>query len=241
MGGKYFMPVLAAASGIVVIVVAILIGSLAGGSSTAKHKIPITDLKPNTMLEGIPQHGNVLGFANAKLTLLEFADPQCSGCQWFSNNVIPELVSTYVRTGKVQMVYEGQTFIDGGSSQDSSRLLRMYLAAGEQNKFWNFAELVYANQGGENSGYATDAYLKAVAAKIPGLNVNEAFSTWRSNTFAATIATYKKHFDSQGFHSTPTLLLGKTGGTTAEEVKGQGNKVPAFADISPAIEAMLKS
>ncbi len=47
-----------------------------------------------------------------------------------------------------------------------------------QKKFWNFIELVYANQGAEDSGYATDSFLKAIAAAIPGLNAGKAFSTF---------------------------------------------------------------
>ena len=33
------------------------------------------------------------------------------------------------------------------------------LAAGQQQKFWNFAELFYHEQGAEGSGYVNDGYL----------------------------------------------------------------------------------
>ncbi len=41
--------------------------------------------------------------------------------------------------------------------------LQAALAAAEQDRYWNFIELFYANQGTENSGYVTDDFLTAVA------------------------------------------------------------------------------
>ncbi len=45
------------------------------------------------------------------------------------------------------------------------------LAAGEQNRYWNFVELFYRNQGVENSGYVTDDFLENVAkgAGVPDI------------------------------------------------------------------------
>jgi len=241
MNNDNLKPILAAVGGAVVIVAVFLIAYLIGGSGSNSKTLPAPDHTPIQMLAGIPQHGNILGDPNAKLTLIEFADPQCSGCKWFSQNVIPQLISTYVRTGKVKIEYEGQTFIDQNVSQDSNRLLRMYIAAGEQNKFWQFTELVYANQGGEDSGYATNAWLKEIAHIIPGLNVDKAYSTWESKTFASQIASYSKDFSKFGFTATPSLLLGKTGQPITQKVTGTGNNVPDFAAVSAPIEAMLKS
>ena len=56
------------------------------------------------------------------------------------------------------------------------------LAAGQQQRFWNYAELFYHEQGQEDSGYVNESYLDSLAQQVPGLNV----STWR------TIATPRR-------------------------------------------------
>ena len=54
------------------------------------------------------------------------------------------------------------------------------LAAGEQGAGWNYLELFYRNQGEENSGYATDEFLTAVAKAAGVKNI----ATWKRNARA---------------------------------------------------------
>jgi hypothetical protein len=42
------------------------------------------------------------------------------------------------------------------------------LAAGRQNHFFDFAQLAYFNQGGENSGWLDDNFIRAAYSSIPG-------------------------------------------------------------------------
>ena len=51
------------------------------------------------------------------------------------------------------------------------------LAAGKQNKFWQYTELFYREQGQEDTGYVNEAYLTALARQITGLNL----ATWQSD------------------------------------------------------------
>ena len=50
--------------------------------------------------------------------------------------------------------------------------MKAALAAGEQDRFWNFLQLFYLNQGGENSGYVTDGFLTSIAkgAGVPDID-----------------------------------------------------------------------
>ena len=45
------------------------------------------------------------------------------------------------------------------------------IAAGLQNKAFDFAEILYDNQRTENTGWLTSAMVAQAAASIPGLNV----------------------------------------------------------------------
>ena len=49
---------------------------------------------------------------------------------------------------------------------DSARGRDALIAAGEQNKLFSFLQLLYTNQGTENTGWLDDDFVKAAAASI---------------------------------------------------------------------------
>ena len=55
-------------------------------------------LAPN----GLPD--KVLGSADAKVTVIEYASPTCPHCAIFSNDTLPEFKKQYVDTGKVKFI-----------------------------------------------------------------------------------------------------------------------------------------
>ena len=116
----------------------------------------------NTLFAGIPQTGNVLGDPDAPVTIEEYVDLQCPFCQRFSQEGLPDIVKEYVKTGQAKIVLQTLTFIGA----DSERGARVAWSAADQNKMFEFVENFYANQGEENSGYATEAFLKKVAVVI---------------------------------------------------------------------------
>ena len=112
----------------------------------------------------------MLGDAAANVTLIEYADPQCPACRFYSEDVFPTVVDDYVRPGKVKTEFRGFPFI----GPDSVKALRFIYAAGLQDKLWQYQEALYRNQGGENDGWVTDELLRQVADEIPGLDVGQA-------------------------------------------------------------------
>lgn len=120
-----------------------------------------------SLLKGIPQRGNVLGKATAPATIVEYIDLQCPFCQQFERQAMPTLIQQYVLTGKAKVVMRPIAFI--GPDSQLGRLAA--IAAGRQNKMFNFAELLYLNQGAENSGWLQNSTITAVAASVPGLDV----------------------------------------------------------------------
>ncbi len=82
------------------------------------------------------------------------------------------------------------------NEQFNSQQLAAY-AAGKQNKFWQFTELFYHQQGSEGTGYANDAYLSGLAEQIPGLNL----TTWQTRPRqlrAEGTARRRRHLRHQG-------------------------------------------
>jgi protein-disulfide isomerase len=114
----------------------------------------------NRLLRGIPQHGLVLGDPRAPVELIEFGDLQCPFCKGYSEDVLPPLIETMVREGRVKLSFRNFAFIGEQSAPAGAAAL----AAGAQGRGWNYIELFYRNQGEEESGYADDAFLEAIAA-----------------------------------------------------------------------------
>src|SRR5262249_3476472 len=56
-----------------------------GGSSPPSNVAGVSQV--NSELNGIPQSGQVLGDSSAPVTVIEYGDPQCSSCKFFSENV----------------------------------------------------------------------------------------------------------------------------------------------------------
>jgi protein-disulfide isomerase len=106
-----------------------------------------------------PQKGLVLGSPSAKVQLIEYGDLQCPVCKQYAEVILPPLIDSSVKSGKATLEFRNFTII--GPQSGSAGIAA--LAAGEQGRGWQFLELFYHNQGRENSGYATDAFLTAVA------------------------------------------------------------------------------
>jgi protein-disulfide isomerase len=160
------------------------------------------------LLGGIPQRGAVLGEADAPVTLVEYADLQCPFCAQWSRQTFPELVTEYVRDGRLRIEFRGLTFI----GPESEQALRSALAAGEQEKLWNVVDLIYANQGPENGGWVTEDFLRSVGAAIPGLDVDRMMEASDSTEVTSAVDDAAVSAQRDGVSGTPTFLLGRTGG-----------------------------
>ncbi len=159
------------------------------------------------LFAGIPQHGNTLGNPHAPLTLVEFGDLQGPSCALFAQNALPSIVARYVRTGRVLLVFRGLHFI----GSDSLRAARMAYALGEQDHLWQFIDLMYRNQGLENSSYVTDTYLRALAGASGPVDVARALSERSSPSVQSQIVQAQALAQQLRLQSTPAFLLSRTG------------------------------
>jgi protein-disulfide isomerase len=159
------------------------------------------------LFAGIPQRGLELGAPRAPVTLTEFGDLQCPLCAGFAMEALPTIVSRYVRTGRVRLLFRSLDLI----GNDSLLAARMAAAVGEQNHLWEFIDLMYNNQGAENSSYVTDRYLQALAGAIPGVDVNQALQARGSATVQAQIEQAAKQAAGWHIEGTPSFLLSRAG------------------------------
>jgi len=196
---------LLAAAGLAVVIVAVvaLVSSSGGGSGTTAAP----SVQAATLFDGIQEHDGVLGNPNAPLTVTEYVDLQCPICAAASRETLPTLVRDYVRTGKVRLAARTLAFI----GPDSVRAARAAAGAEQQGRLWPFLEAFYSAQGQENSGYATDAFLRSVA---DAAGVDAAAALKAANGADAQTQLDRASSDAQalGINSTPTFTVARGAG-----------------------------
>lgn len=155
----------------------------------------------NKRLAGIPQQGMVLGDPGAPVEVAEFADLQCPYCKAFTEEVLPPIIENQVKNGQVKISFRNYTIIGEQSLPAGAAAL----AAGAQGRGWNFVELFYENQGSEDSGYADDAFLEAIA-KGAGVSDIDKWNKERSE-FIAEVEETTAEAQQLGFSGTPSLAI----------------------------------
>jgi protein-disulfide isomerase len=216
------------AAAVVIIVAAIVISSSGGSKNASNGGSLVGSADTRKLFDGIPQSGLTVGDPKAPVTVVEFADPQCPFCKQFSDQELPELVNKYVRTGKAKLELRMLTFI-GADSLTAARALE---GAGRQDKLWQSTDLLYRNQGEENSGYVTEDFLRKVLTGA-GANADRALAAAATPAVSSEIGAAKTLASRYGVDSTPTILVGPTGG----ELKKDTESAPTASGVGKLINA----
>lgn len=143
------------------------------------------------------------------MTLQFFGDLQCPTSRAFTLELLPSLISRWVRMGRLRVEYRALRTATPNAEAFMAQQAAA-LAAGMQRKLWNFIEYFYHEQGRENSGYATEGFLLSLAEQTPGLDVKQWNKDRRETSLAAEVATDEQAAARQGLHETPSLLVGPT-------------------------------
>jgi protein-disulfide isomerase len=222
--------------GLAVAVVLIVVFAGGGSGSTATSATTLPDANVIAQqFAGIPQQGNVLGKATAPTTMVEYIDLQCPVCRTFETEVMPTIIDRYVRTGKLKVEARPVAII--GNGVDSNRGRLGMIAAEQQNRGFNFAQLLYFNQGSEDGGWLDDTMIASAAKSIPGVNVKELVDAAKSSSVAARARTYDQQASADGLTGTPYVLVGKTGGKPTAVTPGS---MPDVAAMTSAINGALQ-
>jgi len=217
-------------------------GTPAVGSSTKKNAIggPLPGAAAvATLLKGIPQNAFTLGNPDAPVTLTEYIDLQCPDCDAFETTEFAPLVNKYVRPGKLKIVVQPWSILDRTSTEfDSDRGQKATIAAAAQNKAFNFAQVLYDNQGTEGTNWMNDAMISNIAASVDGLKPQQLVTDANGPTTKQVINSITNFANSHPTEmtGTPTLYLAKGSGTPQWYYTG----VPDLSSLEAAIDARLK-
>jgi protein-disulfide isomerase len=186
---------------LVVVAVLIVVSSSNSGGGDSGNIVEAKEV--DQMLAGISQKGMVLGDPGAKVTVLEFGDLQCPVCKGYAEEVLPSVIENRVRSGEAKLDFRNFTIIGPQSKPAGAAAI----AAGEQGRGWNFVELFYRNQGAEDSGYADDKFLTAVARAAGVPDLVKWNRTRKSQATVSRVEATSAEAENLGFSGTPSFAL----------------------------------
>jgi len=181
----------------------------------------------------VPVKKTSMGNPDAPVKMDVWEDFQCSGCLFFTKNLEPQIIQTYVQTGKVYYTFHFYPFIDGGQGE-SHDAANAAMCAAAQERFWDYHAIIFANWIGENAGSFTKPRLIAFAQSI-GLDMTAFNQCFQENTYSAQIQKDIDDGAKLGVPPTPGIFVN---GKMVVSSAGK-NYIPSFDDISHAIEAGL--
>jgi protein-disulfide isomerase len=189
-GNTRLLVVLATVAGVVAGLM-VMLSQLGGGGD------------PPEAFTEVPQDGTRLGREDAPVTVRLYEDFQCPACGQFARETLPEVVERHVEPGDAKLVSETLAFL----GPDSVSTGRAAIAAGEQDRYWQYAALLFENQGAENSGYATEEFLRNLAEETEGLDVAEWDEARDAGFVEQELQAVQQRAGEAGINSTPTLVV----------------------------------
>lgn len=183
----------------------------------------ITQITPQDWPE---ENGTSLGDESATVLVEVFEDFQCPSCAVYSEDIEPVIIENYVADGQVHYVFRQFPFL----GPDSDRAAIASLCAADQNRFWDYHKILFANQGAENTNAYSDRRLAAYAEAI-NLDMGAFETCYSRNPHSERIQEELALGREMGVTGTPSVF-----------VNGQQISpgfVPSYEAIQSAIEAEL--
>jgi protein-disulfide isomerase len=192
---------------------------------------PVGDIVTITPHERPMVDGRAMGDPNAPVTIEVYEDFQCPACKTFSEQIEPQIVDTYISTGDVYYVFRHYPFLDDRAPRnESDQAANASMCAGNENRFWDYHDILFANWNGENQGAFNNKRLVAFGESI-GLDMESFNECFNANANQDEIDSDFQLGRDSGVTGTPSVFVNGRMLTPGF--------VPSFAEISEAVEAEL--
>ena len=142
---------------------------------------------------------HALGGSSARVAIVEFADYQCPYCRSFHVTTLPQLHDDYIATGKVRYFYRDFPL---SSHRHAFSAAVAAQCAGEQGRYWQMQELLYAEQA------RLGAELYEELAKELDLDGEQFKACTKSGKPGRAVRADMDEGRRVGVKGTPTFLIG---------------------------------
>ena len=193
----------------------------ATANATPVTVISITPKAIYTQVSGVH-----LGDPNAPVKIDVYEDFRCSACMNYTENVEPQIIQTYVNAGKVYYTFHSFLVIDGNDGSDASyRSANAAMCAGEQGRFWDYHDTLYANQVTESATLFTDERLVSMAQNL-SLDMTAFNQCYQAKRYAPEINNDISQARTLNLSFTPSILV-------------DGKLIQSFDQLTTTIDAAL--
>jgi len=183
------------------------LGRQSGPASSASVK----DSLPTAIdAEKIDTFGDpVIGSSDAPLTLVYWLDFQCPFCKRFDLQTLPLLVSRYVNTGKMKIVFKDFQFL--GPDSETGGLFERAIWELYPDKYFEWHQAMFEAQDEEGAGFGSRESIVALIKKIGGMDTNKILSLIDQNIeeYKAEMAQDQQEGFQYGVQGTPGFVIGK--------------------------------
>ncbi|MHB1163227.1 MAG: DsbA family protein [Minisyncoccota bacterium] len=173
-----------------------------------------------------------IGNPNAPVTIAYWFDYQCPFCKQNEETAMPQIITDYVNTGKVKIIFKDYQFLGADSQTLGQTAHAVWDIA--PDKFYAWHKAVYDNQGTENTGWATAEKIRSITEGVLGASTTDKVLA----LVKSRGAEYQKGMDADktegagfGVTGTPSFIIGK------QLIIGA---VP-YSQLQGAIETVLKN
>ncbi len=184
---------------------------------------PVGDIVSPEQIDHPMANRTSMGDPNAPVVIEEYSDYLCTFCQQFTQETEPQIIQQYISTGQVYFIY--RNFI---RTPDSEAPAGASLCAADQGMFWEYHDILFANQSGHGPEAYTARRLEAYADTI-GLNLTQFNECVGSKQYQEELQAFHVQAVNLGVDSTPTFFI-------------NGKMIPGalpFAAFQQEIEAAL--
>ena len=213
---------------IVIAVGVISVGTILFQTSNDSESINL-DMDRNIGTVNTSLGSPILGSSNAPITIIEFGDYQCSNCKKWFLDTKPDIVTNYIDTGKVNLVFIDIVFL----GKDSGPASIATYCAEEQGKYWDYHGFLYSNQLSIDNGWANSDSLKGYANNL-GLNMEMFVSCLDSEKYSKRVQFNTNEAQRNGVTGTPTFFIV---GSNGEQEKIVGPQ--PYSVFEKIIESMI--
>lgn len=154
---------------------------------------------------------NVIGRADAPLTIIEFADYQCSFCRTFNETTFKEIKKNWIDTGRAKLVLWDFPLPQHKLAMKAAQAVR---CAASQGKFLEMHDLLFTDDKP-----LTAAGIVGYGSQIKGLKLDQFTTCVEQGKFVSDIQEAVVAADRQGVSATPSFVIGKTNGDVVEGQK----------------------
>ncbi len=214
----------AGAAGLLAAVVSLSVGE--GGP----EKIAISGgEQTQQLIAGIPQDGPYLGPSDAAVTVTIFNDLQCSSCDDYELETVNSLIEQYARTREARLEFR---HISLGEAETTEAAYAA-AAAGEQDREWQYIDLLFRNQDEAPAHVVSDEFLEDVGSAIPNFDLDAWKAARDSSEVADRVEADATLAAEYGLRvEGPSIVVSGPGGTKVLQDS------PSTQDVDAAVSAV---